>query len=316
MGTLETIEHDVTLTRIGTQLYRYPTLTGNATGNFAATSDDDGVIHPEVVISDRGNDEETFGFVDGREIRGIAPGNINFVDTRVGSGTESDSGDDLLIAPFFQPDVTIHGTELGDSFLVASTLFPVTIESHGGNDAVMIGSSNAAANGNLNEIDARLNLKTGAGQDRIFVNDQAFDTREVGYRLSTSGIKDVVKYPSVRDTILDDVAAYPNHFADINFEGVEFARVNGSATQKNSFLVLPSTFTRFFVDGIAQTNTEDTVTVLGFSESRSLIHENGDGAFTFEEDALQVHFAGIEDVNQTSFVSVDGFFEGSLEPFE
>ena len=293
-GGLETIQHDISITRDGFQRIEPGVFL------YANIVDDDGVIHPEVVISDQASTESIFGFVHDKSIRGLTTGEIKFV----GRHLERDSN--LEKDKRFQPNVTIHGSEFDDYFLIASNAVPVTIESQSGDDTFMLGSSNKDANGNLEGIDAEVNLKAGDGTDRIYLNDQAFSQREVGYRIRATGISEIEKFPMIGEDDDSSAVAYPQHFANVNFGSAEIVRVNGSATMLNDFVVTSSAQTRFFVDGSSQTDFEDKLTALSSSKSHALSNNNGDGAFTFDADALPVFFVGIENVSPNVFIDIDG----------
>ena len=173
----------------------------------------------------------------------------------------------------------------------------------------MVGSSNKAANGNLDNLAGELSIFAGPGYDRLFVNDQSFDKNQAGYRITENLIQDSGATPTGNPVFLS-VISVPARFAPIQWNGgLELVRVNGSSTQPNEFRVSPSTVTKIIVSGSNSSNDStlrDRLFIEDYLDVRRLSNSNGNGAWTFAGQAQDVHFHGIEIVDNEAIESFDG----------
>ncbi len=221
-GNLDGITHDISIVRLGDYIQPLPPGVFSFAANLRR--DVDGTTaSPVVSINNMAGDVVIATFGADKEIRGIAGGVIRFVDDQQSLSTILIDAEELTP---FQPNLTVHGSATeNDVFLIKETWTPTTVFSHGGDDTFMIGSTNRAADGDLLAIAGDLSIGAGRGVDRVYVNNQSFDTETANYVLSGSQLS-------------ASRVATANPFASINFNSaVEVVRISGSRSQTNEFRI-------------------------------------------------------------------------------
>ena len=213
-GNLDGIEHRISLENVSLRVG----------GLLGATTETDGIDSPRVQISGAGGDGLNVALTENQTITGIGGGAVDFTGE--------------------VEELTILGSNNAIDFIVARAIWVLTIvETDGGDDTFMIGSTNRDADGDLLRIQAPLDVHSGDGTDRIYINNQNDTRRNQIYTVVGS------TFFGNRITVEADGAQQTKTF-QINFDpSVTVARVNRSQEQPNLFNVLPSETTRFVIDG-------------------------------------------------------------------
>jgi hypothetical protein len=207
------------------------------------------------------------------------------------------------IRPFL-PEIIVHGSlTAADYFTFENTWSPVSIYSHGGDDAFMFGAANKHADGTLDGVDGEVSVFAGSGTDRMYLNDQGFWLGTAGFIITDRLIQDASRPAMIQGTgqpTIEGIRDY-KRFADIHFdESLEVARINGSITVPNKFEVVPSIHTRFVFQG--SENSNDRLFVNALYENREIFRSNNDGAWSAGDQARNIHFLGIESVSDLRLV--------------
>ena len=299
-GNLDLIDHDVVIARsAGSTNNRQLDVVQLTTGGALTiepfdANDRDGIVNPQVIISDATGNGAFAMFGPDKTIIGLTAGKIRFVnELETAPGIEP---------PAYLPNIKVFGSNsFADTFVIKNIWSPTQIHSSGGDDIFMLGSTNLDANGNLSGIRNEISLFAGAGTDRLFANDQSYDERPVSYEITGESIRDVA-YAPVTSAMPPFIPVYYQRHADIRIEGsLEVARVNGPTNKASEFIVSPSVSTKFLVDSVLQTNLPDILSVSGFADVRTLYQQNGAGAWSFENQAQPVYFYGIENLTNRRF---------------
>ncbi len=257
-GNLDAIQHQILFENVSLWV-------GGFLGSIAET---DGIDSPTVQISGAGGDGLNVAFRENQTITGIGGGTVEFAG-------EVD-------------ELTILGSNNATDYIAARAIWaPTIVETGGGDDTFMIGSTNRDADGDLARIQGPLDIRSGDGTDRIYINNQNDSRQNQTYTAvgSTSfGNRITVEADGGQQT----------ETAQITFDSsVTVARVNGSLEQPNLFNVLPSETTRFVIDGSGSSSQLRVSDNVEGSIVRSTA-DNASGAVLTQFNP--VNFFGIEDV--------------------
>ncbi len=304
-GNLDTIQHNIEITRISPRAIANSGHHGPSIQVYA--EDKYSTYHnPLVVISNATGNGLDVTFDDSQTINGLTNGKIQFMDRLVESCPAclplNEDPSATLPVPF-APKLIIHGSQSdSDRFLIESAWTSTKIFSHGGDDTFLFGSTNEDANGTLESIKEEVSVFAGDGMDQLFANDQAFDSREVGYQISSTGIQDLTE-DFATSQLEPPSVPFAEHFARINFNGgLELAQVNGSDTQRNTFHATAARATGFIVDSSNQSALDDQLSVFGFDDVRQLTELDGNGRWTFGNLAKAIEFFGVESTTAESSI--------------
>lgn len=277
-GNLDSIQNDIKISRT---LTRVP---GSSNPTEYYLNDSDGVQNPTVIISDATSDGTVAQFGKNKVISIMGSGNILFdLEFR----TPFSSRDATERVPF-EPNMSFHGSRAGDDvFIVRETWGETSIESHGGDDLFMVGSSNRDSNGALSKVTHDLNIKSGDGTDRMYVNNQektpvAFSSTVAAY----FRVPSLLNYYSFSETFL--VRSGLGSRTEIKFDtDLEFVRLNAATTGFSQVLVNPSETSQFVISGKADFDSQDIIRLTGTGYPRSSIvisQSDGTGSYGFSEE--------------------------------
>ena len=260
-ASMDTIKHNVGLHR--TPIY--------APGSFLTPPIDSFPFSPEIVLTNQGGEGGTV---------------LLHEDGSIRSGTSR-----IYFGPYTpestnqRPNISIHGSGQSDYFVADRVWTNVNLYGQGGNDTFFVGGADEGSN--LSLISSSIRIDGGDGYDQVYVNDQQNDNGPTEYRISDSEIE-----VGIPDSILT---------TDILFnDNLEFARVNGSATHQSYFYAVPSSTTTFIVDGVLQEFYEDTLTIEGQRDVRTISNLNGNGSWSFAGQRQPVYFYGVENPGETA----------------
>ncbi len=180
------------------------------------------------------------------------------------------------------PYLRINGSGLTDFFRLDRVWAETSIHGNGGDDTFRIGGRHEDPAADLTGITSNLRIYGGGGLDRVYVNDLA-GTAEVDYKIGDNFIADGNDIPA---------------FHAIGFDGLEVVRITASAHTQNDFEVTPSATTIFAVDSSANSDSIDTLEIIGQRDVRQLSNDNGTGSWGFAGERKRVYFYGVEDPGQ------------------
>ncbi len=179
----------------------------------------------ELIVNDRGGRGNDSVVISASQIRGLSPGNINFIgvfNTPTGKG-----GIKVFGSNTYTDTVLVNGLNAENS---------LTLSTGGGADVVSVGDNLGGNNGNLDSIQGRFDLDTGSGADSVYINDRGA-ILETNYLVTPSLVANELSENGIRRA-----------FAGIRYVNTESVRLDGTDL-KNAFIVRPSTTTTFHIDG-------------------------------------------------------------------
>ena len=276
-GNLNSIQHNVSIANDPTNVLfsplDSPTLLNPI--DFAPPSEvTGGEIAPlQVTISDAQGD--------GTAARFGTSGNNKFIAGLTHSGS-------IRFLDGIDVAVTVHGSVSESDFLrIDSGWSDLDINTHGGNDAFFVGSSDGGLDGITN-----VNIAAGSGTDRLYGDDQTIESANqitIGSKRNTYSLtensfsrirhtlstfaSDVILFADENPAIFQETEVSPlsiiynepllissGGLSEIAFDSdLEVVRVAGSQDGSNEFAVTPSTTTTFIAIGAAFTDPIDSL---------------------------------------------------------
>jgi hypothetical protein len=190
--------------------------------------------------------------------------------------------------------VDVHGSDRNDNFVFTGTKAAYEIHGYGGDDSVMIGGVNGS--GALNDFGREVYFNGGTGTDRLYLNDQNFDSSEGLIEFTGDRRGQTTTYhvdeSSITFSRLPGIVKYN--------DTLEVARINGSKTDPSVFNVTPSRNTKFVFESESQISVPDVLTVQDHSETGTAIQDGNQGAWVFDEAFENIHFYGVESAANSS----------------